>query len=456
MPIIKNRRQLADEADTLAGSYGCVLYKNTLYLPAHVDTLSWQQQVDASERVWIPLDAKQMTAVARTQFGTMFASPADLESFMYMAKQSAKEHAEECNSLLLRTEDGLRELREDGKLYEPRDIFIPNILPVQLNEDEDDKARVMRVLTEWLNSEEEAVALLRHLATALAPGWSAVKYVLLLGDGRNGKSVLMSMMQTLFGPANVSSVSRQKISEDSPAVSDLNGKLLNIIFDGVAVYLKDSGHEKSLVAGEEIGVRMLYQSTLTTVQTNGLFIEGLNKEPKSSDKSSALQERLVRFWFKNTYEDDLLFKEEMLNARSLGALLSLLLDNYVKREDKAIMLAPTEESKALKIEHMTANSLGMQFIEHLVEKGDPDDLIGMTIQELTDEFRRWRAKDGDIGTWTKDNVRTQFKTVLEFKRKSARKSGKVIKIVLVDGFKKETIELIDSLTEKEETHVVGD
>lgn len=456
MPIIKTRRQLADEAETLAQSFGCVLYKDTLYLPADADTLAWDRKPDPVQRVWLPLRDGRLQQVARLQFGTLFASPNDLEAFEYMAKQSSVEHTGPCDSLLLRTADGLRELREDGKLYEPRDVFIPNILPIILNEDPDDKARVRAVLEDWLQSEEEATALLRHLATALAPGWSAVKYVLLLGDGRNGKSVLMSMMQALFGSENTSGVSRQNISDASPVVAELNGKLLNIIFDGVAVYLKDSGHEKSLVAGEEIGVRMLYRSVMTKVQTNALFIEGLNKEPKSSDKSSALQERLVRFWFKNTYEDDLVFKEEMLNERTLGALLSLLLDNYVTKEEKAVMLAPTQESKSLKIEHMTANSMAMQFLEHQIETDDPDDLIGMTIQELTDAFRRWRAKDGDIGVWTKDNVRSQFKTVLEFGRKSVRQGGKVIKVVTVVGFKKEARELIDNLTEKEAAHVVGD
>ena len=85
-----------------------------------------------------------------------------------------------------------------------------------LNEDVADKDRVFGVITEWLDSEEEAHSLLHHLATALAPGWSAVKYVLLLGEGRNGKSLLMKMLHQMIGWDNVSSVTRQNDRRAEP------------------------------------------------------------------------------------------------------------------------------------------------------------------------------------------------------------------------------------------------
>ena len=41
----------------------------------------------------------------------------------------------------------------------------------------------------------------------------------------------------------------------------------DIVFDGQATYLKDSGTEKSLVAGETVAIRKLYESTPVLVQT---------------------------------------------------------------------------------------------------------------------------------------------------------------------------------------------
>lgn len=452
-PTVKNKRELADEANTFAGSFECVLYRDTVYIPMDFETKEWTLPVSPERKMWQPLNEVSLCRMAREQFQTVFTK-SDGPEFEHMVKQACVLYDEEPIGILIRTADGIRELRDNGKLFVPGNRFVPNILPVPLNTDPDDKARVFAVLVEWLNSEEEATALLRHLATALAPSWSAVRYVLLLGDGRNGKSVLMQMMQTLFGRTNVSGVSRQNIAEKSPVVVDLNGKLLNIIFDGVAEYLKDSGLEKSLVAGEEVSIRKLYSSTLTTVRTNALFIEGLNREPKSSDKSSALQERLVRFWFKNTYEDDLEFKDEMLSDRVLGALLSLLLDNYVVKRDKRTMLAPTQESLSLRIEHMESNSLALQFLAYLMDSGKFDDLNDATLDELTDMFRRWRLRDGDMGVWTKDNVRTLFKPVLDFERRSKRIGNKVTKVVVVSALKKDARLLMQDQVEEEADAVV--
>src|SRR5690606_9082709 len=146
-----------------------------------------------------PLSREDVRRQAATQFDTLFSSEAELSSFEFMVAQNCHHHRQDSSRLLVKTREGLRELREDGELYEVTGEFRPNTLVPMLNTDEGDKARVFNVIAEWLNSEEEAHSLLRHLATALAPGWSAVKYILLLGRGRNGKSILLEMLTSIFG-----------------------------------------------------------------------------------------------------------------------------------------------------------------------------------------------------------------------------------------------------------------
>lgn len=454
MPTIKTKREMSEEAVLLAESFSLVMHDNVLYLPVDYKSGYEEVNVDPLRTIWLPLSPQGVQRRALQQFDTLFQSSMEELNFHYMVCQSARQFTGDVSGLLVRTPDGLKELRGDGQLHEPNGEFVPNCLPVMLNSDEADKAEVMSVLTEWLGSEEEAVALLRHLATALAPDWSAVKYVLLLGDGRNGKSVLMSMVQRLFGWENCSHVTRQEISKASPVVTEVQGKLVNIIYDGMAEYLRDSGNEKSLIAGEPVSIRKLYSSQTTMVKTNALFIEGLNKEPKSSDKSTALQARIIRFWFPNVYKDNLMFMDHMLSDRMVGALLALMIDNFVRKEHKAVMLAPTSTSVSLQLEHMHANSLAIQFLTHIEDK-DPlgaDGLIGLNFSEVATRFQSWRINEGDLNPWSEPDIFELFRPVVLVDRKSKRVNNKPRKVKVLTGFKPDAIAFLESLKGDDVAH----
>lgn len=462
MADLKSRTALAAEAQTLATSYSMVRYANTLYIPEDFETGDRGVTPPPERCIWIPLTRDDIQMMAYDKMNTLFGEDRQLASFQFMMSQAAIRHNETADSLLVRTDTGLKELRSDGKLYDPSGTFVPNTLIPVLNSNEEDKEFVRAQIVEWLDSEEEAQALLRHLATSLAPHWSAVKYLLLLGDGRNGKSLLMTMLSRIFGDENCSGVTRQEMSEGSTLLAQLNGKLLNIVFDGQAVYLKDSGREKTIIAGEPIAVRLLYASGPTAVRTNALFIEGLNREPKTTDKSTALQARIVRFWFPNVYEEDREFWTRMTSDRYVGALLALLVDNYVQEKDAAIMLAPTSGSLQLRLEHMFQNSIALQYVKY-VDDTDPlgaESLIGADFTDLVKEFNSWRLRElNDVTGWSEPDLLALFRPVLTTERKSKRVNGVPRKVRTILAFSKETRQFLQMFTDKEEadaTAVVDD
>ena len=444
---LKTRKELSQEAHKLAGSYNLVRYRSLLYMPADYETRDTHVTPESGRTMWIPLNREAVRRQAAQMFDTLFGSEGELSSFEFMVAQNSEQFDGSCRTLLVRTEEGLKELREDGLLYDPSGEFVPNTLVPMLNTNEKEKDQVFEVLATWLDSEEEAHSLLRHFATALAPGWSAVKYVLLLGEGRNGKGLLLKMLQQVFGWENCSNVTRQQIAEQSPVVCELNGKLLNIVFDGRAEYLKDSGTEKTLIAGEVAPIRRLYESTPTPVQTNALFVEALNHEPKSKDKSPALQKRLVRFQFPNVYPQDHRFERKMLAEGSLGALLALLIDHYVCEDEVAEKLAPTQKAMELQLEHMFVNSIGLQFLKYL-EETDPlgaTGLVGAELVELVKRFQSWRIKENDLGQWAEPDILALFAPLLSTGRTSKRVDGKPRKIRTVTGIKIEALAFIETL-----------
>jgi hypothetical protein len=459
MATTKTESQLVVESETLAVSFEYVHFNGVLYAPVDFETGEDSPLPPDDRKCWRPMDSRRIQLKARAQFDTLFGKDDQLKNFIYKVRQAAVQVESRPDSLLVKTPAGLKVLKGDGKLHNPDGSFVPNTLLPVLNDDQADKDELMSILVDWLGGEqEEAVSLLRHLATALAPHWSANKYILLIGNGRNGKSVLTSMMQGLFGTDNCSSITRQMISESNPAMHMLNGKLLNLVFDGPATWIKDSGNEKSLITGEPVLLRRLYDNDGSVVQTNALFIESLNKEPKSSDKSSALQERLARFWLPNRYPDNLAFVNRMKSERMLGALLSLLIDHYVLETEVAVMLAPTKRAMELKLEHMEDNSLALQFLLHvdMTEPFGAESLFDISFDEVAQKFASWRVSMNDLSVWDKNAVLDEFRPICTTDRKSRRVNGQPRHVRFITGFTKETRDLLANMKEEVNATLVGE
>lgn len=387
---LKNKMQLAEAATQLAMSFELIQHETGTYMPADWETGKSNPLPPPESRTWQLLSSDDKMLLGRAESNILFANDSEIRNFELMLRQSAKRISTRPKSVLIRTPDGLKVLGESGTLEDPDGNFVPNTIKPLLNENPDDKDKVFKTISGWLDSDEEADSLLYHFASALAPGWSAVKYVLLLGEGRNGKSLMLSMLTDLFGAENVSNVTRQNMAAQDPTCIDLNGRLLNVIFDGQMEYIKESGPEKTLIAGEPGYVRRLFESSKTKVQTFGLFVEALNAEPKTRDKSTALQKRLVRFQFPNVYDLDKGFEKEMRADSMLGALLALLIDHYVK-PDETFKLKPTAGSTDLQVDQMLFNSMSLQYIQY-ASAANPKvfaALVGQDVATVVASFLPW-------------------------------------------------------------------
>lgn len=444
---LKTKGELAKDAHSMAKSYQMVRWHNVTYLPVDFETRDSSVPPAPERTMWLPINREFIGRLAADQYSTLFASDGELRSFDFMLSQNAIYENSESRTLQVRTPEGLMVLNEDGSLTPAEGVFVPNTISPLLNGDRAAKDEVFEVIAQWLDSEEEAHSLLNHLATALAPGYSAVKLVILLGEGRNGKGLLLKMIHKLLGTENVSNVTRQQIAESSPVVTQLNGKLINIIYDAQATYVKDSGLEKTLIAGEPASIRPLYESTPVVVRTNALFIESLNKEPKSNDKTPALQKRLVRFQFPNVYALDHRFERLMLSDERIGAFLSLLIDHYVKEDDVAEKLALTAKAMELQLEHMYVNSVALQFLKHLHETDTlgATGLLGKPIAEWVASFQSWRVKENDLGNWAEPDVVALFTPLVNTERRSVRTATGPRKSRVVTSFKAEGTAFIESL-----------
>ena len=360
-------QELADAAELLAIGQRFVEYGGHLYRPVDFRTLA-MNPASPDVTVWVEVDHDDLKALSRIMaIPILFETDAMYRSFRYMVSGFARHHSAPVEHLLVRVEDKVMLLNDQGKLEPVTGGFVPNFLNVPYDPDSPLVEELWGYISEWTGGEEQAHSLLNHISTALQPSWSASRYVLLIGEGKNGKSTLLKMVDKLIGSHNISGVSRQDMAAKSTAIADLNGKLLNIIFDGPKEFLKDNSTEKTLVVGERMSVKLLYESFQTRVQTNALFIEGLQTEPHVADKSPALQKRLARFYFPNVYEEDLGFEEKMLQKEMLAAFLVLLLQHWVLKSEKSEKLRLTAASLDLQMEAVKAGSPVLRFLEDVAQ-----------------------------------------------------------------------------------------
>jgi P4 family phage/plasmid primase-like protien len=114
--------------------------------------------------------------------------------------------------------------------------------------------------------------------------------ILLLGPGRNGKSVLLSVIRALLGAPNVSAVPLQVLSENRFAAAELFGKLANICGDLDARAVRSTDTFKMLVGGDPILAERKHRDHFHFV-AHALPLFSANEPPLSSDQTQAWFDR---------------------------------------------------------------------------------------------------------------------------------------------------------------------
>ena len=398
MPQLRTKPELANLAQAFAVGYDLVRFRGVLYMPVDFMTRLPDPNLSPEKKVWIPLDQEKIVGMANIVSNILFASDGEIRSYMLMLRQFATKGTDSTGILVRIGTDRVERLQEDGTLAPVTGDFVPNYLDVPYEGKTDLSDELFKTISEWVGGDDNAHSLLYHIATALQPGWSAVRYVILIGTGRNGKSTLLKMIKKLFGADNVSGVKRQDMAAQSPIMTSMNNKLLNIVMDGPKEFLKDSSTEKTLIAGEPLDIELKYENAPFTVQTNALFMEGLQQEPRVSDKSAALQKRLVRFRFPMEYPLNIKYEREKLSEKSLAAFLHLLLTHWVNEDEVASKLQVTADSLDLQMQAVWSMSPILRFLEYTSGR-DRDFLQNILDQKMIVDtfmlaYRPWLENNG--------------------------------------------------------------
>lgn len=149
-----------------------------------------------------------------------------------------------------------------------------------------------RYLASSLNGDSERIGLLQEWAGyLLTPSTDQQRFLILEGEGANGKSVYLAAMEALLGPQNVAHVPLEVFGQRFQLTTTL-GKLANICADCGELDSVAEGHLKSFTAGDTMQFDRKGISAIEAVPTARLML-ATNNRPRFSDKSQGIWRRML-------------------------------------------------------------------------------------------------------------------------------------------------------------------
>lgn len=220
---------------------------------------------------------------------------------------------------------------ETGKL-EPHtpDFYSLSRLPVMFVPGQDCPA-FKKFLSEVLYLEDTPVVQ-EWLGYCLHRGYPAQVAILFVGEGNNGKSTLIQVIQLLLGKDNVSAVSLQELEANRFAKADLFGKLANLYADLPDSALKSVGTFKMLTGGDPIrGERKFHDSFLFVNGAKLTF--SCNVVPEVYEDTTAFFRRWIIVQFPNTFDGEKADKgllKKLTTPEELSGILNFTLEGLAR------------------------------------------------------------------------------------------------------------------------------
>ncbi len=181
--------------------------------------------------------------------------------------------------------------RDDYRLPHSPEWFSTTCLPYQFNPDAT-CPRWEAFLEHNLELDPERIKMLQEWAGyLLLPDTGQQKFLVLEGEGANGKSVFCAAIEAMLGAANVSHVPLEMFGEKFELTTTLD-KLVNICGDAGELDKVAEGHLKAFTAGNPMSFGRKYLDSVERIPTARLMM-AVNNRPRFSDRSDGVWRRML-------------------------------------------------------------------------------------------------------------------------------------------------------------------
>lgn len=217
------------------------------------------------------------------------------------------------------------------------------------------------------------------------------KALLLVGEGANGKSTFLHMIQDLVGEQAYATVDLDQLTKDTSRYS-LVGKLFNIAEEVSYKGMDASKEFKALTAGGSVTVRQLYSDEFS-YRSRCKFIFACNDLPRTNDLSNGMMRRLLIVPFQATFNEKVADRkiEQKLHAERPG-ILNRVLSAYQRFLISGNFTESEVVSNQLE-QYKVSNDTVEQWRLECLQPASSEDFI--STQKLYEHYLQW-CKDAGL------------------------------------------------------------
>lgn len=213
---------------------------------------------------------------------------------------------------------------------------------------------------------EKIEMLKQYFGLCLTKDTSFQKALLLIGSGSNGKSVLLNLLETLFGDANISKLELSQLG-NAFHIGALQNKYLNISTELAA---KDKFSEslfKSIVAGETCFADRKFQDPYQ-FKPFARLIFATNSLPYTSDTTFAFYRRWLILRFNRTFapqQQDRDLPEKLI--RELPGVINWALNGLRSLHEQNYFTEPASHKETLRFFEFQNNNVAV-FCDEMIQR----------------------------------------------------------------------------------------
>lgn len=270
------------------------------------------------------------------------------------------------------------------------------------------------------------------------------KSIMLLGNGRNGKSKFIDVLKNMIGHENVVNISLSEIENNNFAMSNFHKKHANFSPDLSKDVLESTGKFKSLIGRDTITADRKHKSSIH-FKNFAKFVFATNQLPYTTDHSDGFFDRWLIIDFPYKFEDnpvgplqkkkDPNIIDKILNPTELTTFLNWSLEGLKRLFDRGeFTISDTTNDIKAKWFRKSSSITGF-FAEHVERTGLRNDFVTISdfdfaysdycmthvLDQDTNKVKNERLKQLGASPGTKHNQRGYFGIKLLGKYKEAEK-----------------------------------